>query len=36
LNIDTTIYSCNLYNQSSQLVTQVIQRARTHQGKPKD
>jgi hypothetical protein len=36
LNIDITIYSCNLYNQSSQLVTQVIQRARTHQGKPKD
>jgi hypothetical protein len=36
LNIDTIIYSCNLYNQSKQLVTQAIRRARTQEGQPKD
>jgi hypothetical protein len=36
LNIDTTIYSCNLYNQSRPLVTQTIRRERTQEGKPKD
>jgi hypothetical protein len=36
LNIDIAIYSCNLYNQSRQFVTQAIRRARTQQDKPKD
>jgi hypothetical protein len=36
LNIDTIIYSYNLYNQSRQLVTPVIHRARTQKGKSKD
>jgi hypothetical protein len=36
LSIDTIIYSCNLYNQSRQLVTQTTQRARIQEGKPKD
>jgi hypothetical protein len=36
LSIDTIIYSCNLYNQSRQLVTQAIRRARTQEGKPKN
>jgi hypothetical protein len=36
LSIDTIIYSCNLYSQSRQLVTQTTQRARTQEGKPKD
>jgi hypothetical protein len=36
LNIDTIIYSWNLYNQSRQLVTKAIRRARTQEVKPKD
>jgi hypothetical protein len=36
LSIDTIIYSCNLYNQSRQLVTQTTQRARIQEDKPKD
>jgi hypothetical protein len=36
LTRDILIYSYNLENQSRQLVTQAIQRARTQVGKPND